>query len=82
MPEILIPRGNISDMLATPYVHDPRLPEHVQNVLLDGMVLRATALSEYLRGNLTYDDYLTALDQTGVDAIDFHEGLEDGLCCL
>lgn len=82
MPEILIPRHNISDMLATPYVHDPSLPEHVQSVLLDGMVLRAVALSEYLKGNLSYDDYLTALDQTGVDAIDFHEGLENYECCL
>ncbi|MGG6237224.1 hypothetical protein ACQ4N7_01185 [Nodosilinea sp. AN01ver1] len=82
MAEILIPKGNISDMLATPYVHDPSLPEHIQNVLMDGMCLRAVALSEYLKGNLTYDDYLTALDQTGIDAIDFHEGLENHECCL
>lgn len=82
MAEILIPKGNISDMLATPYVHDPSLPEHIQNLLLDAMCFRATALSAYLAGDISYDDYLSALDQTGIDAIDFHEGLEQGLCCL
>lgn len=69
-------------MLATPYIHDPSLAPEIQDVLLNGMCIRAIALSEYLKGGLTYDEYLQALDATGIDAIDFHEGLEDGLCCL
>lgn len=82
MPEILIPSQNVSDWLATPYVHNPQLEAEVQEVLFNGMIVRAIALSEFLAGAINYEDYLQSLSETGIDAIDFHDGLESGLCCL
>lgn len=82
MPEILIPSQSEVDWLATPYVHDPTLAKEAQDILLEGMIVRALALSEFLAGRINYEDYLQSLTETGVDPIDFHEGLEDGLCCL
>lgn len=80
--EILIPEQNVVDMIATPYVHDPSLPMEIKKVLLEGMVVRAFAASEFVTGNLTWDEYLQACNETGLDAIDVHNTVEEGLCFL
>lgn len=72
----------LHDELASPLVVTENMTEEQFLQEVEGMMTRAFALSEFLQKRLTWDDYLEACNQTGIEPIDFHNRIVDGVCFL
>lgn len=76
------PEFTVHDALASPLVVTENMSQEEFVEAVGGMTLRAHVLSQFLQGNANWDDYLEACHQTGIEPIDFHNKIVDGLCFL
>lgn len=73
---------SLETRLATPFIWYPGQDPEEAQIESQLMIERSLAISAFISGQITWDDFLCLLEEHGIDAADAHDGWEEGLIYL
>lgn len=81
MKDASIIQGSIDEMeqlIQAPLIIRPGMNRFVLEREAKNLIERSNAAGAFLRGKITWDDYLGLMDSHKIDAVDFHKMIESG----
>ena len=70
--------GELEQLVSTPLVVRPGMNRFQLEREAKNLIERSNAAGAFLKGQITWDDYLSIMDSHKIDAVDFDEMIRSG----